>query len=90
VPGDQTRIDALLGPRRRGGYRTLVVTVDVPVAGQSIQQHARGIFDAAASLVAPGYDGLSHPRWLLGTFVRTLLRHACRTSKIRSPNAALR
>jgi len=57
---------------------------------QSIQQHARGIFDAAASLVAPGYDGLSHPRWLLGTFVRTLLRHGMPHFENRSPNAALR
>jgi len=48
VPGDQARIDALLERVAAAGYRTLVVTVDVP-----FEQHARRLLDAAASFVAP-------------------------------------
>jgi len=75
VPGDQTRIDALLDRVAAAGYRTLVVTVDVPVAGNRSNSTREGFSTPLRPSLRLVYDGLSHPRWLLGTFVRTLLRH---------------
>jgi len=75
VPGDQTRIDALLDRVAAAGYRTLVVTVDVPVAGNRSNSTREGFSTPLRPSLRLAYDGLSHPRWLLGTFVRTLLLH---------------
>jgi L-lactate dehydrogenase (cytochrome) len=75
VPGDQTRIDALLDRVAAAGYRTLVVTVDVSVAGNRSNSTREGFSTPLRPSLRLVYDGLSHPRWLLGTFVRTLLRH---------------
>ena len=75
VPGDQTRIDALLDRVAATGYRTLVVTVDVPVAGNRSNSTREGFSTPLRPSLRLAYDGLTHPRWLLGTFVRTLLLH---------------
>ncbi|HTT12580.1 MAG TPA: alpha-hydroxy acid oxidase [Burkholderiaceae bacterium] len=75
VPGDPARIDALLDRVAAAGYRTLVVTVDVPVAGNRSNSTRAGFSTPLRPSLRLFYDGLVRPRWLLGTFVRTLLRH---------------
>ena len=75
VPGETARIEALMARVAAAGYTTLVVTVDTAVSGNR-ENHARVGF---SSPLRPGlrlaWDGLTHPRWLLGTAMQTLLRH---------------
>lgn len=74
LPGQPERIAALLDRVQRAGYRHLVVTVDLPV-----QANRENLLRAGFSIpLKPSWelllDGLGHPRWLLGTLLRTLLR----------------
>ena len=75
VPGEPERIEALLERVARAGYRTLVVTVDTPVSGNR-ENHVRVGFSTP---LRPSWrllwDGLTHPRWLAGTALRTVLQH---------------
>jgi L-lactate dehydrogenase (cytochrome) len=75
VPGDPARIDALLDRVATAGYRTLVVTVDVPVAGNRSNSAREGFSTPLRPTLRLAYDGLIRPRWLFGTFARTLLKH---------------
>lgn len=75
LPGDIRRIDALLDRVARAGYRTLVITVDIPVAGNRENNVRSGFSTPLRPSLRLAWEGLSHPRWLLGTFARTLLRH---------------
>lgn len=73
LPGDTGRITALLERVARAGYRTLVITVDIPVSANRENNVRTGF----STPLRPGprlfWDGITHPRWLAGTFARTLL-----------------
>ena len=56
------------------GFRTLVVTVDVPVAGNRERDVRNGYTSPLRPSVGLALDGLMHPRWLAGTFLRSLLK----------------
>ncbi|ATU92275.1 alpha-hydroxy acid oxidase [Phyllobacterium zundukense] len=75
LPGEPERIDALLDRVEAAGFRTLVLTVDVATL-PSRENNVRAGFSTplrpSARLL---WEGLSHPSWSLGTFVRTLVRH---------------
>jgi L-lactate dehydrogenase (cytochrome) len=73
LPGDTARIDALIERVRRAGVRTLVLTVDIPVAGNRENNIRAGFSTPLRPSLGLAWDGLSHPRWLLGTLARTLL-----------------
>ena len=75
VSGDERRIDALLDRVASAGYRTLVVTVDLPVAGNRENNIRSGFSTPLRPSLRLAWDGLARPRWLLGTLVRTLWRH---------------
>jgi L-lactate dehydrogenase (cytochrome) len=75
VPGIFAHIDGLLDRAAAAGYRTLVVTVDVPVAGNRGNSTREGFSTPLRPSLRLAYDGLIRPRWLFGTFARTLLRH---------------
>jgi len=75
VPGVHAHIDGLLDRAAAAGYRTLVVTVDVPVAGNRSNSTREGFSTPLRPSLRLVYDGLIRPRWLFGTFARTLLRH---------------
>lgn len=75
LPGRADRIDALIDRVAAAGFRTLVVTVDIPVAGNRENNVRSGFSTPLRPSLRLALDGLSRPRWLLGTFVRTLLRH---------------
>lgn len=75
VPGDVRRIDALLDRVSSAGYRTLVVTADLPVAGNRENNVRSGFSTPLRPSFRLAWDGLTRPRWLLGTFARTLWRH---------------
>ncbi|RQU52559.1 alpha-hydroxy acid oxidase [Burkholderia cenocepacia] len=75
LPGDADRIAALLERVARAGYRTLVITVDIPVSANRENNVRTGF----TTPLRPGprlfWDGITRPRWLAGTFARTLLAH---------------
>nr|WP_297353883.1 alpha-hydroxy acid oxidase [uncultured Caldimonas sp.] len=75
VPGDVRRIDALLDRVSLAGYRTLVVTADLPAAGNRENNVRSGFSTPLRPSLRLAWDGLTRPRWLLGTFARTLWRH---------------
>lgn len=75
LPGDEAGIAALLARVQAAGFETLVVTVDTAVAANR-ENNVRAGFSIP---LRPGprlaWQGLTHPRWLVGTLLRTLLRH---------------
>ena len=73
LPGDLPRIDALLDRVAAAGYRTLVITVDLPVAGNRENNVRSGFSTPLRPSLRLAWDGLTRPRWLIGTLARTLL-----------------
>jgi L-lactate dehydrogenase (cytochrome) len=95
LPGDVPRITALIERVTRAGFEILVVTVDSQVAGNRENNLRAGFSTPLRPTARLAWDGLTHPRWLFGTFLRTLLRHgmphfenndAARGPPIMSPN----
>ncbi|WP_296223930.1 alpha-hydroxy acid oxidase [Ralstonia sp. UBA689] len=75
LPGDEARIRALLERVAHAGYKTLVVTVDIPVSANRENNVRTGFSTPLRPSPRLAWDGLTRPRWLLGTFARTLLKH---------------
>ena len=75
LPGDTARIDALLDRVERAGFRHLVITVDIPVAGNRENNVRSGFSTPLRPSLRLAWDGITRPRWLLGTLARTLLAH---------------
>lgn len=75
LPGDQARIDALIDRVERAGFRTLVVTVDIPISANRENNIRTGFSTPLRPGLRLAWDGLVRPRWVAGTFLRTLLRH---------------
>ena len=75
LPGDPVRIEALVNRVARAGFQTLVVTVDIPVSANRENNVRTGFSTPLRPSLRLAWDGISHPRWLVGTFMRTLLRH---------------
>lgn len=75
LPGTPERIDALLQRVAAAGVQTLVVTVDIPVAGNRENNIRAGFSTPLRPGLRLAWDGLVRPRWLAGTLLRTLARH---------------
>ncbi len=75
MPGDAARVDALLARIGAAGFKTLVLTVDLPVTVNPENYQRNGFSSPLKPTMRLAWEGISHPRWLLGTFGRTLLRH---------------
>jgi L-lactate dehydrogenase (cytochrome) len=75
LPGDDSAIEALIDRVAKAGFRTLVITVDVPMAPNPESNIRVGFSTPLRPSVRLAWDGLTHPRWLLGTFARTIARH---------------
>jgi L-lactate dehydrogenase (cytochrome) len=73
IPGDRTRIGPLVDRVARAGYRTLVITVDVSVAGNRENNARNGFMLPLRPSLSLAWDGITHPRWLIGNLCRTLL-----------------
>ncbi|ALM82444.1 alpha-hydroxy acid oxidase [Bordetella sp. N] len=75
VPGDRAKMEALIARIRNAGFRTLVITLDTP-AYPNKEAYIRSGFTSPL-VPSPGlaWQGLTHPAWTLGTFMRTLMRH---------------
>ena len=95
LPGDIPRITALIDRVARAEFKILVITVDSQVAGNRENNVRAGFSTPLRPTARLAWDGISHPRWLFGTFLRTLLQHgmphfenneATRGPPIMSPN----
>lgn len=95
LPGDMAQIDGLLDRVQAAGVQTLVITVDTPVAANRENNVRAGFSTPLKPSLSLAWQGISHPRWLLGTFLKTLLGHgmphfennyATRGAPILSPN----
>ena len=75
LPGDEPRIGALIERVAAAGFRTLVITVDTPVSANRENNLRTGFSTPLRPTPRLFWDGITHPRWLFGTFLRTLLRH---------------
>src|SRR5690606_12106384 len=75
LPGDEKRIAELIARIADAGFRTLVVTVDLPVQVNPENYLRHGFSTPLRPSLRLAWDGISHPRWLAGTFLRTLAKH---------------
>ncbi|WP_211951131.1 alpha-hydroxy acid oxidase [Cupriavidus yeoncheonensis] len=73
LPGDATRRDALIERIDAAGFATLVLTVDIPVWANRENNVRTGFSLPLRPSLRLAFDGASRPRWLAGTFARTLL-----------------
>ncbi|VCU71676.1 (S)-mandelate dehydrogenase [Pigmentiphaga humi] len=73
LPGNDAQAGRMVGRAEAAGFRTLVLTVDTS-ARANRENNVRAGFSTP---LRPGprlaWQGLTHPRWLAGTFVRTLM-----------------
>jgi len=75
IPGEERAIRALVERVANAGYDTLVVTADVPVAANREHNVRNGYSAPMRPSLGLAWQGLTHPRWLFGTALRTLVRH---------------
>lgn len=75
LPGDPAQISALIDRVRWAGVETLVLTVDTPVAANRENNVRAGFSTPLRPSLTLAWQGVTHPRWLLGTFLRTLAKH---------------
>ncbi len=68
------RIEQMVERVARAGIRVFVLTVDVPVIANREDDRRSGYSMPLRPTPRLGWDGLTHPRWLVGTAARTLLR----------------
>ena len=75
LPGEPERIRKLVDRVAAAGFRTLVVTADVAVLANRENSLRAGFSTPLRPSLRLAWDGVTHPRWALGTFLRTLARH---------------
>uniref|UniRef100_UPI00403984AD alpha-hydroxy acid oxidase n=1 Tax=Variovorax sp. BK018 TaxID=3450241 RepID=UPI00403984AD len=75
LPGDRTKIRGLIDRVRKAGFRTLVATIDLPVWANRENNVRTGFSMPLRPSLRLAVDGMTHPRWLFGTFLRTLVLH---------------
>jgi len=75
LPGDVANITALVERVGKAGFQTLVLTVDTPVTPNPENFARDGFSSPLRPSLRLAWEGLSHPRWLFGTFLKTIARH---------------
>jgi isopentenyl diphosphate isomerase/L-lactate dehydrogenase-like FMN-dependent dehydrogenase len=71
---DLAQAERLVLRALEAGFEALVITTDIPV-GANREYNRRNRFEIPVHLSAGNMlDGLLHPRWLAGVFLRTLVR----------------
>lgn len=97
LPGDEKNILALVERVKVAGYRTLVITVDASIAANREHNIRAGFSTPMRPSLSLAWQGLTHPRWLFGTFLKTIALHgmphfennfAHRGAPIMSPNVS--
>jgi len=75
LPGDLDQTIALVERAASAGYGTIVITVDTPVGANRENNVRAGFSTPLRPSLRLAWDGLTRPRWLAGTFLRTLAVH---------------
>ncbi|CAE6747441.1 alpha-hydroxy acid oxidase [Paraburkholderia nemoris] len=75
LPGESEKIQALVERVERAGYDTLVVTVDAAVLANRENNIRTGFSTPLKPGARLAWDGVTRPRWLLGTALKTLVKH---------------
>ena len=75
LPGDVAQITALVKRVARAGFDHLVVTVDSQVSPNRENYVRAGFSSPLRPSISLAWQGITHPRWLVGTFFRTLFKH---------------
>ena len=75
LPGGEAEIVALVERVKAAGYGTLVVTLDASIASNREQNIRAGFSTPLRPSARLAWQGLTHPRWLFGTFLKTIVRH---------------
>jgi L-lactate dehydrogenase (cytochrome) len=75
LPGATERINKLVDRIEAAGFRTLVVTVDVAVLSNRENNIRAGFSAPLRPSVKLFWQGITHPRWTFGTFLRTFASH---------------
>jgi L-lactate dehydrogenase (cytochrome) len=75
LPGDPGIITPLVERAQRSGFEVLVLTVDVQVAANRENNVRSGYSSPLKPSLRLAWDGLLRPRWLCGTFGRSILNH---------------
>ncbi|MDR5759296.1 alpha-hydroxy acid oxidase [Caballeronia sp. LZ035] len=75
LPGQTAQITQLIDRVRAAGFGTLVITVDTPVAANRENNIRTGFSTPLRPTLRLAWDGMTHPSWLLGTFLKTVLKH---------------
>jgi len=75
LPGQDDEIVALIERVKAAGYGTLVLTLDASIASNRENNIRAGFSTPLRPSAALAWQGLTHPRWLVGTFLRTMVQH---------------
>lgn len=75
LPGETDRIDALVDRVAAAGFDTLMLTVDTAALANRENNIRAGFSTPLRPGLRLAWDGLSHPRWTTGTFLRTIVQH---------------
>ena len=75
LPGDVDKIMGLVDRAAAAGFKTLVVTVDVAVLSNRENNVRAGFSTPLRPSLRLAWDGITHPRWLFGNALRTVIRH---------------
>jgi L-lactate dehydrogenase (cytochrome) len=75
LPGDEPNIVALVQRVQAAGYRTLVITVDASIASNRENNIRAGFSTPLRPSLSLAWQGVTHPRWLFGTFLKTIAVH---------------
>ncbi|MBS0531828.1 MAG: alpha-hydroxy-acid oxidizing protein [Proteobacteria bacterium] len=75
LAGDDTRVEAMVDRVAAAGYDTFVVTADVPVPPNRENNIRNGFQVPLAITPRVAWDTLTHPHWLFGNFLRTVVNH---------------
>jgi L-lactate dehydrogenase (cytochrome) len=73
VPPTADKLEALLDRVKAAGIETLVITVDSPVGSNRENNLRAGFSSPLRPNLRLALDGLLRPRWLVRTFLRTLM-----------------
>ena len=75
LPGETAKIEALIDRVDRAGVETLVLTVDTAVLANRENNIRAGFSTPLRPSLRLAWEGLIHPCWTIGTFLRTLAAH---------------
>jgi L-lactate dehydrogenase (cytochrome) len=75
LPGDPSIITPLVERAQNAGFEHLVLTVDVQMAANRENNFRNGYSSPLKPSLRLAWDGAVRPRWLFGTFLRTIRNH---------------